>query len=90
MFHLDHLAPQSKDGTSNVIHHRAPMCPYHNIRKSNRQVMLAEYREEIAAAGELMVDGVGDLINLNYAQAEAMKYYGEAYAKKYPQRRLPV
>ena len=89
-FHLDHLAPKSKDGTSNEIQNRAPMCPYHNIRKSNREVTLSKYREEIAASGELMVDGIGDLINLTWALAEAMKYYGEAYAKKYPQGRLPV
>ena len=89
-FHLDHLAPKSKDGTSNEIHNRAPMCPYHNIRKSNRQVMLAEYRQEIADAGELMVDEVTDLINLNYAQAQAMQVFGEAYARKNPQRRLSI
>ncbi len=87
-FHLDHLAPKSKDGTSNEIHNRAPMCPYHNIRKSNRQVMLAEYREEIAAAGELMVESIDDLINLNRAQAQSMQVFGEAYAKKNPQARL--
>ena len=89
-FHLDHLAPKSKDGTSNEIHNRAPMCPYHNIRKSNRQVMLAEYRQEIAEAGELMVDSIDDLINLNYAQAQAMQIFGEAYARRNQQRRLPV
>ena len=89
-FHLDHLAPKSKDGTSNEIHNRAPMCPYHNIRKSNRQVMLTEYRQEIADAGELMVDKITDLINLNYAQAQAMRVFGEAYARKNPQRRLSV
>ena len=87
-FHLDHLAPKSKDGTSNEIQNRAPMCPYHNIRKSNRQIVLSRYRQEIADAGEMMVDSVDDLIRLNYALAQANMMYGEAYAERNPQRRL--
>ena len=66
-FHLDHLAPKSKEGTSNEIQNRAPMCPYHNIRKNNRQVALSQYRQEIADAGEMMVNSTSDLINLDYA-----------------------
>ena len=87
-FHLDHMAPKSKDGTSNEIHNRAPMCPYHNIRKSNQQIMLAQYREQIAKAGELMVDSIFDLVNLNEAQAQAMQIYGQAYAIKHPQGQM--
>ena len=87
-FHLDHLAPVSKDGTSHEIQNRAPMCPYHNIRKSNRQVALSQYRQEIAKANELMVDSIEDLISLDYALAHAMQIFGEAYARKYPQRRI--
>ena len=85
-FHLDHIAPKSKEntGTSNDIQNRAPMCPYHNIRKNNRRVGLAEYRQEIADAGELMVDTVNDLINLDYALVEANRLFGIAWAKKYP------
>ena len=85
-FHLDHIAPKSKGntGTSNDIQNRAPMCPYHNIRKNNRRVGLAEYRQEIADAGELMVDTVNDLINLDYALVEANRLFGIAWAKKYP------
>ena len=85
-FHLDHIAPKSKEntGTSNDIQNRAPMCPYHNIRKNNRRVGLAEYRQEIADAGELMVDTVNDLINLDYALVEANMLFGIAWAKKYP------
>ena len=85
-FHLDHIAPKSKEntGTSNDIQNRAPMCPYHNIRKNNRRVPLAEYRQEIADAGELMVDTTNDLINLDYAFQEANKLFGIAWAKKYP------
>ena len=89
-FHLDHLAPVSKDGTSHEIQNCAPMCPYHNIRKSNRQVALSQYRQEIAKANELMVDSIEDLISLDYALAHAMQIFGEAYARKYPQRRLPI
>ena len=85
-FHLDHIAPKSKGntGTSNDIQNRAPMCPYHNIRKNNRRVGLAEYRQEIADAGELMVDTVNELVNLDYALVEANKLFGIAWARKYP------
>ena len=85
-FHLDHIAPKSKQntGTSNDIQNRAPMCPYHNLRKNNRRVALAEYRQEIAHAGELMVDTINDLINLDWAQAQAMQIYGQAYARQNP------
>lgn len=84
-FHLDHIAPKSKEGTSNEIQNRAPMCPYHNIRKNNRQIALSQYRQEIADAGEMMVNSVNELINLDYALAEAMKMYGQAYAARHPQ-----
>ena len=85
-FHLDHIAPKSKQntGTSNDIQNRAPMCPYHNLRKNNRRIPLAEYRQEIAHAGELMVDTINDLINLDWAQAQAMQIYGQAYARQNP------
>lgn len=85
-FHLDHIAPKSKanTGTSNDIQNRAPMCPYHNIRKNNRRVALAEYRLEIADAGELMVDTINELINLDFAFQEANKLFGMAWARKYP------
>ena len=81
--HLDHLAPKSREGTSNEIQNRAPMCPYHNIRKNNRQIALSQYRQEIADAGEMMLNSAGDLINLNYALNEAMKMYGRAFAAKH-------
>ena len=81
-FHLDHVAPKSREGTSNEIQNRAPMCPYHNIRKNNRQIALSQYRQEIADAGEMMVNSVNDLINLDYALARAMEMYGQAYAAR--------
>ena len=83
-FHLDHIAPKSKEGTSNEIQNRAPMCPYHNIRKNNRQVALSQYRQEIADAGEMMVNSASDLINLDYALNEAMTIFGRAYATAHP------
>ena len=74
-FHLDHLNPLSKAGTSHQITNRAPLCPYHNIKKSNHRLHLAEYRETIADAGELMVDTVADLIDLDYAFDRALNIY---------------
>ena len=82
-FHLDHIDPKSKDG-SNDIQNRAPLCPYHNTRKNNRRVHLADYRTEIADAGEMMVNTTGDLINLAEAENEAMHIFGRAYAARYP------
>ncbi|MYC06268.1 MAG: hypothetical protein F4X57_03715 [Chloroflexi bacterium] len=81
-FHLDHIDPKSKDG-SNDIQNRAPLCPYHNTRKNNRRVHLADYRTEIADAGEMMVDTMGELINLAEAHHKAMQMYGQAYAARY-------
>ena len=85
-FHLDHIAPKSKEntGTSNDIPNRAPMCPYHNIRKNNRRVGLAEYRQEIADRGEMAVKSVDDLINLDYALAQANIIFARAYARRNP------
>ena len=80
-FHLDHIDPKSKDG-SNQIWNRAPLCPAHNIRKNNRRVHLAEYREEIANAREMLVDTTADLINLAWAQQQAVDYYATARARK--------
>lgn len=81
-FHLDHIDPKSKDG-SNDIQNRAPLCPYHNTRKNNRRVHLADYRTEIADAGEMMVNTTSELINLAEAHHKAMQMYGQAYAARY-------
>ena len=77
-FHLDHLNPKSKEGASNQITNRAPMCPHHNIRKNNRRVHLAEYRQEIADAGELMVDNAGELVDLTWAGDQVLEIYTQA------------
>lgn len=73
-FHLDHLDPKSKDG-SDQIFNRAPLCPYHNIRKNTRRVHLDDYRQEIAAAGELLVDSTTDLVNLAWARDQVMDFW---------------
>ena len=78
-FHLDHIDPRSKEG-SNQITNRAPLCPTHNLRKGARPIGLREYREEIAAAGELLVDSLDDLIPLPEAYQRALDYYSEARA----------
>ena len=43
------------------------MCPYRNIRENNRRVALAEYCQEIADFGEMMVNSVNDIVNLDWA-----------------------
>ena len=80
-FHLDHLQPESKEG-SHQITNRAPMCPSHNIRKSNRLIYLQEYREEIAQAGELCVESVEDLVDLAAAQQFALDEYAAAVRRQ--------
>ena len=62
---------------------RPPLCLYHNTRKNNRRVRLADYRTEIADAGEMMVNTMGELINLAEAHHKAMQMYGQAYAARY-------
>ena len=76
-FHLDHLQPESKDG-SHQITNRAPMCPSHNIRKSNRMIYLREYRREIEEAGELCVERIDDLVDLAAAEQFALDEYAAA------------
>ncbi len=73
-FHLDHIAPKSKEGSNQIIN-RAPLCPTHNIRKNNRQILLADYRREIADAGEMLVNTTADLVNLAEAYQKALDRY---------------
>ncbi len=76
-FHLDHLNPVSKAGASHQITNRAPLCPHHNIMKSNKRLHLAEYREQIQQDGELLVKDISDLIDLDYAANETLVIYAE-------------
>ena len=80
-FHLDHVEPRSREG-SNQITNRAPLCPTHNVRKGARPIGLREYREELAAAGDLLVDSIDDLIPLPQAYQRALDYYSEARARQ--------
>ena len=81
-FHLDHIDPRSKQG-SNDIQNRAPLCQPHNLRKRERRVHLADYRAEIADAGEMMVNTTSELIDLAEAHHKAMQMYGQAYAARH-------
>ena len=76
-FHLDHIDPTSKGG-SNQITNRAPMCPRHNILKKDRWVHLREYRQEIADAGEMLVNTTDELIDLSMAYEAALVRYAQA------------
>ena len=83
-FHLDHVDPKSKDG-ANEIYNRAPLCPYHNTRKGNQWIHLADYRQQIADAGEMMVDSVNDLPVLAEVRDMVQKYWAVEYVKRNPQ-----
>ena len=76
-FHLDHLNPVSKAGTSHQITNRAPLCPRHNVMKSNKRLHLAEYRETIKKDGQLMVNDIADLIDLDDAAQKTLDIYAE-------------
>lgn len=75
-FHLDHVDPKSKRG-SNQIWNRAPLCPTHNIRKGNQRIHLADYRVQIADAGEMLVDTIRDLVDLAEMEEKAHQYHME-------------
>ena len=85
-FHLDHLNPVSKEGTSHQITNRAPLCPYHNIKKSNHRMHLAEYRERIRQDDEMMVNDTSELINLDYAFHRTLNIY----SSRIKQKELPI
>ena len=59
------------------------LCPFLDTRKNNRSGHLADYRTEIADAGEMMVNTTSELINFAEAHHEAMQMYGRAYAARY-------
>ena len=82
-FQLDHIDPKSKDGSSDIFN-RAPMCQAHNNRKGLRRVHLDDYRKEVAEAGGLKVETMGDLVQLPMIRREVEGIHARAYAKKYP------
>ena len=83
-FHLDHIDPKAAGGINEIIN-RAPMCPHHNIRKSNRLVALREYRNQIADAGEMMVSRASDLIDLGWAQSQVLEIHARYCIARRPQ-----
>ena len=83
-FHLDHIDPVSQGGINDLMN-RAPMCPYHNIRKSDSLVSLREYRNQIADAGELMVNSFSELIDLGQAQVQTAQIYARYLVLRRPQ-----
>ncbi len=83
-FHLDHVDPKSKEG-ANEIYNRAPLCPYHNTREGNQWIHLADYRQQIADAGEMMVDSVNDLPNLAEVNHRVHLYWAQELPKRRPQ-----
>ena len=82
-FQLDHIDPKSKQGSNDILN-RAPMCQSHNNRKGTRRVHLDDYRKEIAEAGELKVETMGDLVQLPTIRREVEGIYARAYAQRYP------
>ena len=82
-YELDHITPKSKGG-EDEIYNRAPLCPRHNGRKSNRDITLDELRFEVAFAGEL-AEGMTpqSLIRLDAARRQAMHIFSEEYQRQH-------
>ena len=76
------MEPVSKPGFSHQITNRAPLCTFHNIRKSNQRLHLAEYRERIACDGDLMVDSLADLMDLTEAAQRTLDIYSARQTQK--------
>ena len=63
---------------------RPPLRPHQSIREDNLRVHPADWRTEIADAGEMMVNTTGELINLAEAQRTGRwQMYRQAYAARY-------
>ena len=75
-FHLDHTDPTSKGGSHQIMN-RAPMCPRHNLLKSDRRIYLSDYRKEIADAGEMLVNTTDELIDLSMAYEAALTRHAQ-------------
>ena len=82
-FQLDHIDPKSKQGSNDILN-RAPMCQSHNNRKGTRRIHLDDYRKEIAEAGELKVETMGDLVQLPEIRREVELIHTRALNAKYP------
>ena len=78
-YELDHIIPKSRGGDDDIIN-RAPLCPTHNVLKSNHNWTLPELRIEVAFRQELKPGmtptGLQRLdVALDYAQQERQKAY---------------
>ena len=82
-FQLDHIDPKSNQG-SNDIPNRAPMCQAHNNRKGSRRIHLNDFRKEIAEAGELKVETMGDLVQLHEIRRDIEVIHARALKDMYP------
>ena len=82
-FQLDHIDPKSRQGSNDILN-RAPMCQSHNNRKGTRRIHLDDYRKEIAEAGELKVETMGDLVQLPGMRRDVELIHSRALNAKYP------
>ena len=73
-FALDHIIPKSQDG-SHQLPNRAAVCTACNSRKAGRNISLREFREENAREGRLRVPSTDNLIDLGWAENEALEYF---------------
>ena len=73
-FALDHIIPKSQDG-SHQLPNRAAVCTACNSRKAGRNISLREFREENAREGRLRVPSIDNLIDLGWAENEALEYF---------------
>ena len=80
-YELDHVTPKSFGGTDEV-ENRAPLCSGHNGLKSNRDITLAELRNEVFERGEQKVAAKA-LPKLAEAYEFALRVKQEAYQRKH-------
>ena len=78
------LQPQKPPTGMPAWSRRLPLSEYQAWRCgfANRRRHLAEYREEIAKNGEMMVDNVAELIDLDYACHEALAIHSARQAQQ--------
>ena len=84
-YELDHIIPKSRGGDDDIIN-RAPLCPTHNVLKSDHNWTLQELRIEVAYRQELKPGmtpaGLQRLdVALEYAQLERQKAYERKHGK---------
>ena len=85
-YELDHIIPKSRGGDDDIIN-RAPLCPTHNVLKSDHNWTLQELRIEVAYRQELKPGmtpaGLQRLdVALEYAQLERQKAYERKHGKR--------